>query len=95
MHGKHNRVTSDENDKKQLQLHTHKVQAKSTCKFGANDKRLACMGVVKYSGKKCDTTAERVAGNSSLSEGAVYGQGQNGHFQNAKHRENIPIERAR
>ena len=84
MHGKHNRVTSDENDKKQLQLHTHKVQAKSTCKFGAHDKRLACLGVEEYSEKKCETIAERFAGNSSLSEGAVYEQGQNGHFQYVK-----------
>ena len=71
MHGKHNEMTANENDKKQLQLHTHKVQAKSTCKFGAHDKRLACLGVDKYSGKKCDTITERFARNSSLSEGAV------------------------
>ena len=73
-------ITADENDVKQLQLHTHKVQAKSTCKFGAHDKRLACLGVDKYSRKKCEMTAERVAGNSSLLEGAVYRQGKNGHF---------------
>ena len=84
MHGKHNKITTDKNEKKQLQLHTHKVQAKSTCKFGAHDKRLACLGVEEYSGKKCATTAERVAGNSSLSEGAVYRQGQSGHFHCVK-----------
>ena len=84
MHDRHKGITADENDMKQLQLHTHKVQAKSTCKFGAHDKRLACLGVDKYSGKKCETIAERFAGNSSLSEGAVYGQGQNGHFHCVK-----------
>ena len=52
MHEKHNRITTDKKDKKQLQLHTHKVQAKSTCKFGAHDKRLACLGVDNYSEKK-------------------------------------------
>ena len=71
MHGKHNKITADENDKKQLQLHTHKVQAKSTCKFRAHDKRLAYLGVDEYSGKKCETIAERFVGNSSLTEGAV------------------------
>ena len=84
MHGKDNGMTANENDKKQLQLHTHKVQAKSTCKFGAHDKRLACLGVDKYSGKKCETIAERFAGNSSLSEGAVYMQGKNGNFRNVQ-----------
>ena len=84
MHDKHNRMTANENDKKQLQLHTHKVQAKSTCKFGAHDKRLACLGVDKYSGKKWEMTAEKFARNSSLSEGAVYGQGQKGHFHSVK-----------
>ena len=64
--------------------YTHKVQAKSTCKFGAHDKRLACLGVDKYFGKKCETIAERVTGNSSLSEGAVYGQRQSGHFHCVK-----------
>ena len=77
-------ITADENDVKQLQLHTHKVQAKSTCKFGAHDKRLACLGVGKYSGKKCETIAERFAGNSSLSEEAVYGQAQKDHFHCVK-----------
>ena len=80
MHDKHNRITAHENNKKQLQLHTHKVQAKSTCKFGAHDKTLAFLGVDKYSGKKCETIAKRFAGNSSLSEGAVYGQGQKWSF---------------
>ena len=84
MHDRHNGITADENDMKQLQLHTHKVQAKSTCKFGAHDKRLACLGVDKYSGKKCEMIAKRFAGNSSFSEGAVYGQGQKGHFHCVK-----------
>ena len=77
-------ITADENDVKQLQLHTHKVQAKSTCKFGAHDKRLACLGVDKYSGKKCEMIAKRFAGNSSFSKGAIYGQGQKGHFHYVK-----------
>ena len=86
MQDRHKEINADENDIKQLQLHTHthKVQAKSTCKFGAHDKRLACLGVDKYSGKKWETIAERFAGNSSLTEGAVYGQGQNGHFHCVK-----------
>ena len=84
MHDRHNGITADENDMKQLQLHTHKGHAKSTCKFGAHDKRLACPGISKYSWKKCETIAERFAGNSSLSEGAVYVQGQNGHFHYVK-----------
>ena len=80
MHDRHKGITADENDMKQLQLHTHKVQAKSTCKFGAHDKRLDCLGVDKYSGKKWEKIAERFVRNSSLTEGVVYGQGQNGHF---------------
>ena len=36
------------------------------------------------SGKKCGTTAERIAGKGSLSEGADLGQEQNGHFQYVK-----------
>ena len=64
--------------------HTHEVPAKSTCKFGAHDKRLACLGVDKYSGKKCEMIAKRFVGNSSFSEGAVYGQGQKGHFHCVK-----------
>ena len=83
MHGEHNGTTADENKKKNCN-YTHKVQAKSTCKFGAHDKRLACLGVDKYSGKKCEMIAKRFAGNSSFSEGAVYGQGQKGHFHCVK-----------
>ena len=71
MHVKHNGITTNENDRKQLQLHTHKVPAETTCKFGAHDKRLACLGVDKYSGKKCETIAKRFAGNSSLLEQTV------------------------
>ena len=84
MHDRHKGIAADENDMKQLQLHTHKVQARSTCKFGAHDKRLACLGVDKYFGKKCGTIAKRFAGNSSLSEGAVYVQGQKGHIHSVK-----------
>ena len=58
MHDKHKEITADENDMKQLQLHTHKVQAKSTCTFGAHDKSLACLGVDKYSRKKWETITE-------------------------------------
>jgi len=84
MQDRHKEITADENDIKQLQLHTHKVQAKSTCKFGAHDKRLACLGVGKYFGKKCGTITEIFGRNSSLSERAVYMQGQRGHFQYVK-----------
>ena len=37
-------------------------------------------GDEEYSGKKCGEAVEIITGNSSLSEGAVYGQGQSGHF---------------
>ena len=76
MHDRHNEMTANENNKKQLQPHTHKVQAKSTCKFGAHDKRLACLWVDKYSGKKWETIAERFVENSSLSEGLFTGKGK-------------------
>ena len=69
---------------RKLQLHTHKAQAKSKCTFRAHDKGLACLGVDKYSGKKWETIVKWFAGNSSFSEGAVYGQGQKGHFHCVK-----------
>ena len=75
MQDRHKEITADENDIKQLQLHTHKVQAKSTCKFGAHDKRLACLGVDKYSGKKCEMIAKRFAGERFSLKGAGVGQG--------------------
>ena len=93
MHDRHNGITADENDMKQLQLHTHKVQAKSTCKFGAHDKRLLAWGVEKSFVKKWETIAERFAENNSLSKGAVYGQGENRYFRTCKHQENGPIEK--
>ena len=53
MHGKHNEIIATKTIRNNCNYtHTHKVQAKSTCKFGAHDKRLACLGVDKYSGKK-------------------------------------------
>ena len=73
-------ITADENDVKQLQLHTHKVQAKSTCKFGAHDKRLACLGVEEYSGKKCRIITEKFTGEWFSLKGAELEQGPNGHF---------------
>ena len=36
------------------------------------------------SGEKCSEAAERIAGNSSLAKGVVYGQGQSGHIQYVK-----------
>ena len=60
------------------------MQAKSSRKSEANDKRLACLGVDDYAGKKCDQTLERFAGKVSLSEGLIEGQGQNGHFHSVK-----------
>ena len=60
MHDRHNGITSDENDMKQLQLHTHKVQAKSTCKFEAHDKKLACLGVGDYSGKNAERSRKEL-----------------------------------
>ena len=41
-------------------------------------------GVEEITGRKCEKLAERIAGKRTLSEGAEYGQGQNGHFQNVK-----------
>ena len=93
MHDRHNGITVDENDVKQLQLHTHKLQAKSTCKFGAHDKTLACLGVEEYTGKKCGAIAERGAGNISLSEGLFTGNGKTVIFRMFKHQENGPIEK--
>ena len=52
------------------------MQAKSTCKSAAHDKRLACVEIDKYSGKKCGTIAARFAGNNSLSEGLFTGKGK-------------------
>ena len=37
-------ITTDQTDKTTATKHTHEVSAKSTCKFGAHDKRLACLG---------------------------------------------------
>ena len=88
MHGKHNGITANEDNKKQLRLHTRKVQANSTCKFGAHDKRLACLGVEEYSEKKCETIAERFAGNSSLSEGLFTCKGKKVIFIVSNHSEN-------
>ena len=41
-------------------------------------------GVEGFIGKECEKLAERFVGNTSLSEGAVYGQGQKGHFHFVK-----------
>ena len=60
--------------------HTHEVLAKSTCKFGAHDKRLACLGVEEYSMKKCDHSAEKIAGEGFRLRGAGLGHGKNGYF---------------
>ena len=89
MQDRHEEITADENDIKQLQLHTHKVQAKSTCKFEAHDKKLACLGVGDYSGKRCRTIAERVAGNSSLSEGLFMCKGKKVIFTVSNHSESV------
>ena len=59
--------------------HTHEVQAKSTCKFGAHDKRLACLGVEEYSGKKCIIITEKIAGEWFSLRGAELEQGKNKH----------------
>ena len=77
-------ITADENDVKQLQLHTHKVQAKSTCKFGAHDKRLACLRFEEYSGDGCDQFSEKFAGERFSLRGTELEEGQNGHFQNVQ-----------
>ena len=69
------KITADETDKKQLQLHTHKVQEKSTCKFGDHDKRLACLEVEEYSGKGYDHLAEEFAGEGFSLRGARYRAG--------------------
>ena len=66
------KITTDRIDKKLLQLntHTHEVQAKSTCMFGAYDKRLACLGVKEYYGEKCRMIVERFAGERFSLRGA-------------------------
>ena len=43
-------------------------------------KRLACLGVDEYAGKRCNHLAKEIAGKGSLSEGSIGGQGQIGHF---------------
>ena len=82
MQDRHKEINADENDIKQLQLHTHthKVQAKSTCKFGAHDKRLACLGVEEYPGEGYDQLSEKFAGERFYLKGDELEKGQNGHF---------------
>ena len=53
-----------------IYCNTHRVQAKSSRKSGAHDKRLACLGVEEYTGRKYDELAERSAGKVPLSKGA-------------------------
>ena len=43
-------------------------------------KRLACLRVDEYAGKKCNHLAEEIAGKRSLTKGSIGGQGQNGYF---------------
>ena len=76
MNDRHNGITADESDVKQLQLHTHKVQAKSTCKFGAHDKRLACLGVDKYSGKKWKRSRKDLPETVLSRRGLIRGKGK-------------------
>ena len=43
-------------------------------------KRLACLGVDEYTGKKCNHLAGEITGKRSLTKGSIGGQGQNGYF---------------
>ena len=70
------------------------MQAKSTCKFGAHDKRLACLGFEEYTGEAYDQCPEKFAGERCSLRGAELEQGENGHFQNCKHKENSPIKKS-
>ena len=76
MHDRHNGITADENDMKQLQLHTHKVQAKSTCKFGAHGKRLACLGVGKYLGRSAKRSRKDLPETVLSRRGLFTGKGK-------------------
>ena len=75
-------MMADEQTKATATKHTHEVPAKSTCKFGAHDKMLACLGVEEYSGNECGQLSEKIARERFSLRGAELGQGQNGHFQN-------------
>ena len=69
MQDRHKEITADENDIKQLQLHTHKVKAKSTCKFGAHDKMLACLGSTNTPGRSVERLRKDLAEQFSLKGG--------------------------
>ena len=71
------------------------MRAKSTCKFGAHDKGLACLGVDNYSGKKCEAIAERFAGNSSLGGGCLQARAKWSFSLCENIMEMIPTESAR
>ena len=85
-------ITADENDVKQLQLHTHKVQAKSTCKFGAHDKRLACLGVEEYSGKNAERSRKELPETVLSRRGLFMCKGKVVIFSSCKHGANDSIE---
>ena len=73
------KITADKTDKKLLQLHTNRVQAKSTCKFGAHDKRFACLGSLNTPGRNVITLREDLPEKGSL-RGSGYRAGKNGYF---------------
>ena len=87
MQDRHKEITADENDIKQLQLHTHKVQAKSTCKFGAHDKRLACLGVEDCSGKSAERSQKYLPERVLSRRGLFMCKGKMVIFRMCKHGE--------
>ena len=76
MQDKYNRMTANENDRKQLQLHTHKVQVKSTCKFGAHDKRLACLGSTNTPGRSVERSRKDLPKTVLSRRGIFTGKGK-------------------
>ena len=85
MQDRHKEITADENDIKQLQLHTHKVQAKSTCKFGAHDKRLACLGSRNTSGRSVKRSRKDLPETVLSRRGLFTGKGKMVIFRMFKH----------
>ena len=68
--------------------YTHKVEAKSTGKFGAREKGLACPGVDKYSGKKWEMITEKLPETVLSRKGLFTDKGKVVIFTVATHSEN-------
>ena len=88
-------IAADETDQKQLQLHTHKVQAKSTCKFGAHDKRLACLGSTNTPGRSVKRSQKDLPETVLSRRGLFTGKGKMVIFTGENIMKMISTERAR